>query len=440
VNIDRSLERLGVLISSIHEDKTPSSDELISGKFFSQRFVLGPIVLWGAQADEFTACVASIYESAISKREHISLSATESLIQTAIVQSLDLDKNRPRPHLTFSVRLTESLGELKKALSQTPVKWTVYHEVRGLMPDGLPYSVGNIEFLAIDDAQAAGLTVSTGPIVEGTLNTPEQKRDMRELITDLIETRMKGKTYAKLPVEALEYNAASSLATKKLRSAIDVINFFADVLGSAGTCLFLPGDTEPTHQVSLMFQESAQSASQMHTKGPLAPFYLSHINDARARRTGFDRASLLLAKMNRNGLENRILASLQWAGRAAVETRHEEAFLLFVIALESLLLRNDRAGEMRFRFALNGSHLLARKSEDRGRVFNELRDAYDKRSEIVHSGSTQVTITELSRVHTFTRKALLVFLLDEPFRNMNSEDQFEDWLKDQSLGRAPERR
>jgi hypothetical protein len=53
---------------------------------------------------------------------------------------------------------------------------------------------------------------------------------MRELTTDLIETRMKRKTYAKLTVEALEYNAASSLATKKLRSAIDVIHFFADVV------------------------------------------------------------------------------------------------------------------------------------------------------------------------------------------------------------------
>jgi hypothetical protein len=434
VNIDESLKGLGALIHTIHDEKAPSSDDLLSGKYLPQRFVLGPITLWGAQADEFTACVDAIYESAISKREHISLSETESLIQTAMVHSLDLDTNRPRPHLPFQKRLTDSLAELKKALSQTSVKWTVYHEVRGLMPDGLPCSIGSIEFLLIDNAQAAALTASTDSFVEGTLSTPEQKRDMREVTRDLIEVRMKGKTYAKLTVEALESNAASSLATKKLRSVIDVINFFADVLGSAGTCLFLPGDTEPTRQISLMFQESAQSASQILTKGPLAPLYLSHINEARARRIGLDRASLLLAKNGRNALENRILTSLQWAGRAVDETRDEEAFLLYVIALESLLLKKDQTTEMRFRFALNGSHLLADKFEDRGRIFNELRDAYDKRSQIVHSGSTQVAITELSRIHALTRNAVLTVLLNEPFRNMDTEDQFENWLKDQALG------
>jgi hypothetical protein len=431
VNIDESVKRLGALIHTIHDEKAPSSDAHLSGKYLSQRFVLGPITLWGAQADEFTACVAAIYESAISKREHISLSATESLIQIAMVQSLDLDTNRPRPHLPFHKRLADSLEVLKKALSRTPPKWTVYHEVRGLMPDGLPYSVGGVEFLVIDDAQAAALVASTGPIVDGTLNTQEQKGDMRELTRDLIESRMKRKTYAKLTIEALEYNAASSLATKKLRSAIDVINFFADVLGSAGTCMFLPGDTEPTHQVSLMFQESAESASQIRTIGPLAPLYLGHINEARARSIGFDRASSLLGKDGRNALENRILTSLQWAGRAVDETRHEEAFLLYVIALESLLLIKDQTTEMRFRFALNGSHLLADKFEDRRGIFNELRDAYDKRSQIVHSGSTQVAITELSRIHALTRNAVLTVLLNEPFRNM---DQFENWLKDQALG------
>ena len=165
--------------------------------------------------------------------------------------------------------------------------------------------------------------------------------------------------------------------------------------------------------------------------------YLGYINEMRARRSGFDRVSALLCKENRNALEDRILASIQWAGRAAVDQRLDEAFLLFVVALESLLLRKDMLGELRFRFALYGSHLLVTTFSNRKPVFDDLTKAYDRRSQIVHSGSTQVAITELRRIHTYVRDSILAVLVNPLFRDMD-EDQFDDWLKDCTLGAGKE--
>lgn len=49
----------------------------------------------------------------------------------------------------------------------------------------------------------------------------------------MIETKAQGRTYAKITVKALEHNAAGSLATNRLRSAVDITKFFAEVIGIA---------------------------------------------------------------------------------------------------------------------------------------------------------------------------------------------------------------
>ena len=58
-------------------------------------------------------------------------------------------------------------------------------------------------------------------------------------------------------------------------------------------------------------------------------------------------------------LQDRILSALQWAGRAAVEERREEAFLLYAIAIESLLLGGKSHVEVTERLAVRGAHLLS---------------------------------------------------------------------------------
>ena len=55
------------------------------------------------------------------------------------------------------------------------------------------------------------------------------------------------------------------------------------------------------------------------------------------------------------------------------------------IALESLYVP-DRGGELRFRFALNGAWHQGDTSEDRMALFDEFRDIYDARSDVVHTG------------------------------------------------------
>jgi len=122
--------------------------------------------------------------------------------------------------------------------------------------------------------------------------------------------------------------------------------------------------------------------------GPLRQIPLNQVS----RRKGFSRISELLSKESPTDLEDRILASVQWAGRAQVEPRREEAFLLYAIALESLLLGKDVKSEIAYRLAVRCAHIGGGPAlEDKKRVVDQIQSLYDLRSKIVHSGNFLVS-------------------------------------------------
>lgn len=71
---------------------------------------------------------------------------------------------------------------------------------------------------------------------------------------------------------------------------------------------------------------------------------LKDIEPSGAEKVGFYRINEILAKNDRSEIEERILASVQWASRAAVELqqRPEEAFLHYAIALETIILGSQQ--------------------------------------------------------------------------------------------------
>lgn len=68
---------------------------------------------------------------------------------------------------------------------------------------------------------------------------------------------------------------------------------------------------------------------------------------------------------------------------AVVERNPSDAIVDYVIALEAVFLQGVR-DELRFRFALYGAWFLGTDRTDRQRLFDELKQLYDARSEIVH--------------------------------------------------------
>jgi hypothetical protein len=66
------------------------------------------------------------------------------------------------------------------------------------------------------------------------------------------------------------------------------------------------------------------------------------------------------------------------------EDNHADKLIDYVIAIEGFLLPPSKGGEYRFKFSLFGSWYLAAETGERKRLFNDLHEIYDARSNIVH--------------------------------------------------------
>ncbi|MHC1592740.1 MAG: hypothetical protein ACXQT1_01510, partial [Methermicoccaceae archaeon] len=64
--------------------------------------------------------------------------------------------------------------------------------------------------------------------------------------------------------------------------------------------------------------------------------------------------------------------------------KDEDRLVDYIIVLESLLLSGGEMSEMSYRLGLRAAHLLAKSAEDRERIFETVKAAYDLRSRVVH--------------------------------------------------------
>ncbi len=380
------------------------------------------VILVGDDADKYREVKASVYE-AISARRPVSRKAVDSILDDFFMRALASGDHRELPHLDD--QLQAGIQRLKTALFEQLKSWEVRLTVEGLAPSGLPMRVGKVDFRFVDDEYLeelqGDLRQSTGT---ETGDVPHATQPLMNIVGAI-----RDKAIAVSTVNSVDRDAAIDTARHDLRITIDAINFFASRESMRGW-VFLPGDTMP--QAELVFASCTGSNLEMsfHRAGPIRCIPLNQL----ASRKGFARVSEILAKENPTDLEERILASLQWAGRAQVEARREEAFLFYAIALETLVLGRKTTMEITHQLATRCAHLAGGPSLDEKQlVVQKIRALYDLRSKIVHSGSLQIKEEELAQIREYSRLSLFFIIDVEPFREMKLVNDLEGWFKTRLL-------
>jgi hypothetical protein len=148
------------------------------------------------------------------------------------------------------------------------------------------------------------------------------------------------------------------------------------------------------------------------------------------KNLGFRHVSKLLSS-KRNKLEDQIIASIQWAGRATVDARKEEAFLLYAIALESLVLADKDPRELTYRLQVRVAHLLGKDIKARQEIFSTVGRLYGVRSQIVHSGHYQVVDSDLSLIRAFAKSCIIRICTSDPFVGMSTPKDLAEWFQEQ---------
>jgi hypothetical protein len=260
----------------------------------------------------------------------------------------------------------------------------------------------------------------------------EVRKSSREEITGLFSPH----AGATVKVQAFDAVAARRLAVERVRRTVDVVNFFAPFFhgNHARYRAYVAPDGERTNlpwAVRPVDGDTFQWSDASEDEAPVTEFAPE---SARAQQVGARRASEILASDAPTDLESRILKALSWAGRAAVETRRDEAFLLYAIALEALLTKPSSRSGVTDRLRLRVTRLLGLLPSTRKEIHDLMGHLYEIRSDLVHSGSsTDLSDSDLKSIRSLVNRALTGVLTDARFSKMRHAHEFERWFEDQML-------
>lgn len=395
----------------------------------------GSLTLDHEEANEYRECLNKLYYSKEIYKQH-SKKSVELLMQKTILRALDI--YHKRPDKPFEDRLSEDIKELKSKLQVPPTLWVVHMRIGGLASEGLPYQFGKVEFWAADEHNLEKLKDKHVAIVDSQADPPKIKESLKTKFEDSIKKYFLGFPIASVKVSACDGEAACSAARRELRLTMDVINFYSEMLISRpglGAKLYFVGELQPTSELLLAYETHQPSHYQLSRRiGHLTLLSLKGIESSGAEKVGFYRIKEILAKDDRSEVEERILASVQWAGRAAVELqqRPEEAFLHYAIALETIILGSQQNVELTYRLSMRTALLAGGTPEKRAEIKKEVRDLYGIRSKIVHSGHYEVTDADVEKIRLLAIICIMRVLTEKPFTSMTEEQEIDNWF-DQAM-------
>src|SRR5579864_121208 len=428
---------------------TNQTGDMMEGFIQFQDDELGGLRISGEEYKEYISVIDNI-TGAVAHLDRFSRRGIEDLTQKAILYAVKPKSGMKEIPDSF---VKEAVRWLRNAVNAEPRHYIAFLPVTGIEPRCLPNTVGKVTFLRSDKSSLAIIRRPVTEIIASMPGRREEINSIRKDMRDRINYTFNRNIIAEIEVAASDDKNAEQKAVRECRKTIETINFYADVFTTGGSaCVALLGEgnlpvkwarTEErqktivilrikgaTHETSIKHRgmDIAGYGSFTIARGPLAELVLPRKDSQQALDYGLARLSQILAKHPRTSFEERILASCQWAGRATVDMRPEESFLLYMIALEGLVLGSDTKTNITHQLKLKAAHLIRKTKEERKKLFSRLGHLYGVRSRIVHSGSFEVTDAEVREIRYYTKLALLTVLVQSPFRDMTSEDEFDRWL------------
>lgn len=390
------------------------------GGLWISRHDEGSIFLDDADRVAYSITVGRLVDE-FAKASDLSRRSVEKYLQDSLFQALDIGNKSIK---TFDTRLQDAVRHLLAVLLSPSLSYKCFVPVNGLSPMDLPFIFGDVRFVRFGQAHKR-------QILEPIQGDPKSKA-FRRLVSDLKDCDLWGSSCGVVKVGARDFDSAAIRARVAIRAAIDSINFFDELVPYNHGWLYLPSEGASALEIAPIVSSDGQVLLPHKVVGPLAHFSLENLRKNREVLRQVQSLSLLSRTVAPKTAGEVLLTAVRWAGRASVEPRREQSFLLFAIALETVALP-QHSQELTYRLSLRVSTLLGRTYAQRADIRKAVSDFYAVRSKIAHSGSYEVTDEDLGRLRWIT-KAVLLELLRRRGLWKRSVKSFDTWLEEQVTG------
>lgn len=247
--------------------------------------------------------------------------------------------------------------------------------------------------------------------------------------------RLEGLVFLEIPVMAIDRDTALAAARQQAQEIVDVVNCYANIVGGASKfgSIFSSYDTYGNVEHSTILTYSTKNKSRgvkFDLSLPIAGINNITFKRPLVRGWQITKAKSLLSSSSRTDVEERVLSAMQWIGRATLARTAEEAYLAYWYAIEALLgsreIREGVVGLIRER--LGRTLFLLRWSNREVDAYKQYPKLYDKRSGIVHRGTSVIEDEDITNVRYLAIGCLHRFLREPALRKLKTDVGLEEWF------------
>lgn len=317
---------------------------------------------------------------------------------------------------------------MREFLEASPEEYKCWIEVSGLDISSLPESFGDVRFVVFDEEQIYSIEAKNAA----------NRQVKPETVNHGLTKSLLGKPTAVVEVKAHDRRAAEKLAKRKVRTTLECMNFFSDLRPANDVAWqFLSvGRKPPSTSGRLVVSSSSEPPymSKILNDEPASPFSIAQLRSSADSRISkaISRIEELLKKQRRNAVEDLLLISVCLGGRAGVKRTREEAFLMFMIALECLILPKQNM-ELSYRLSQRAAWFLGNTPDKRQDIKALIKKLYNIRSKIVHSGGYEVPEEKYHQAYKVAKISTLKMLTNQNISGFSSLDKLDDWFEKLTL-------
>jgi hypothetical protein len=365
------------------------------------------------QARAYSALVDHLMTSHV-RNEDLSQRSVESFLQDAIFAALDLPS---RSRKKFETRLTAALQVLLNRLKAPSHRFECWVPIDGVTIDTRSAQFAGIRFVTFGKSQLRQIA--------SRASAAARRQAAWKFITAKLQEHIRLKPCAVVEIDAKDSEAAQALAVRRSRQILDILNVFVDLVPYNDGWFYLPGETTRTKQIVPTQRQDGTLTANATTPPPRADVSWKSLWSVKRLVSPLRTLSNLATKKAYGA--QLLFSGAQWVGRATVDRRREQSFLLYGIALETMVLPTTEGQSVAQKLRLRVAHVLGRTVDARKQIAKEVSRLYGIRSKVVHSGSYEVNDIDLARLRFIVKGVLFALLRNRKLHSM-SREQIAEWF------------
>ncbi|HZV12753.1 MAG TPA: hypothetical protein VFA55_06015, partial [Candidatus Kapabacteria bacterium] len=332
--------------------------------------------------------IVNFLHSTVPQLDGINRKIVEHAVQKAIRSALSMN-----PEITDGEKLDHGVQCIRDLLQMEPKTWRIYHEIKGAMLEEICLDFGRCRLLNCNDELFEKL-------IEPSQRVDSKDRESATILLKSHLSNYRGKMIGEITVYAPDENSALGTGLNDLRFILDVLNFFVDTLNEFRLIdgyLFLPGEWDSVDAPTVMIEDGENPGKMLSSAHSYEGVPLSMFRRSGNENDMIQHTMAIISKGEKSIIEERLIGAMRWVGRATLERRRDEAFLLCMIALESIILgkKTESLGSC---MAKRVASLLEKEQGKQESLCKTVKNLYNIRSRIAHSGYFNVREAQLKIV------------------------------------------